>query len=127
MPLKAMIAEVINGRDLTMAQAETAMNIIMQGEATPAQIGSYLTALRMKGETVAEIAGSASSMRAHVVSVAVEPSSNGMLVDTCGTGGMGNILLIFLQRPLLWLLGLESKSPSMAIGRLVVNLVLLMC
>ena len=45
------------------------MNAIMGGEATPAQIGSYLTALRMKGETVDEIAGSAHAMRAHVVRV----------------------------------------------------------
>lgn len=90
MPLKAMIADVINGRDLTFTQAEEAMNIIMNGEATSAQIGSYLTALRMKGETVDEIAGSAQSMRAHVVAVAVPNLAPGdMLVDTCGTGGDG--------------------------------------
>jgi anthranilate phosphoribosyltransferase len=87
MPLKTAIAEVINGRSLSLEQAEAAMNVIMRGEATPAQIGSYLTALRMKGETVAEIAGSARSMRAHVVKVPV--ARNGMLVDTCGTGGDG--------------------------------------
>lgn len=90
MPLKAAIAEVINGRDLTLEQADAAMNTIMSGMATPAQIGSYLTALRMKGETVAEIAGSARAMRAHVVPVNLPtagPSS--MLVDTCGTGGDG--------------------------------------
>jgi anthranilate phosphoribosyltransferase len=88
MPLKAAIAEVINGRSLTFEQAEAAMDAIMTGLATPAQIGSYLTALRMKGETVAEIAGSAQSMRKHVVSVDVD-RQNGMLVDTCGTGGDG--------------------------------------
>ncbi len=88
MPLKAAIAEVINGRDLTLEQAEAAMDVIMRGAATPAQIGSYLTALRMKGETVDEIAGSARSMRAHVVPV--QPAGRGpMLVDTCGTGGDG--------------------------------------
>ena len=88
MPLKAAIAEVINGRNLTLAQAEAAMDVIMRGEATPAQIGSYLTALRMKGETVEEIAGSARSMRTHVVPV--QPAHRGsMLVDTCGTGGDG--------------------------------------
>lgn len=89
MPLRAMIAEVIHGRDLTFAQAEAAMNVIMQGEATPAQIGSYLTALRMKGETVAEIAGSARAMRAHVVQVRPALAAGEMLVDTCGTGGDG--------------------------------------
>ncbi|MDT8305024.1 MAG: anthranilate phosphoribosyltransferase [Anaerolineae bacterium] len=88
MPLKAAIAEVINGRDLSLEQAEAAMDVIMRGEATEAQIGSYLTALRMKGETVEEIAGSARSMRRHVVRV--EPAAHhAMLVDTCGTGGDG--------------------------------------
>lgn len=90
MPLKSAIAAVINGRNLTFDEAEAAMDIIMNGEATPAQIGSYLTALRMKGETVDEIAGSARSMRSHVVSVPVDASVYGnMLVDTCGTGGDG--------------------------------------
>jgi anthranilate phosphoribosyltransferase len=90
MPLKSAIAEVINGRDLTFEQADAAMNVIMSGEATPAQIGSYLTALRMKGESVAEIAGSANSMRSHVVRVDIPVKGIGsMLVDTCGTGGDG--------------------------------------
>ena len=89
MPLKAAIAEVINGRDLSMAQAEAAMDVIMRGEATAAQIGAYLTALRMKGETVDEIAGSARSMRAHVVGVHAPVGQGEMLVDTCGTGGDG--------------------------------------
>ena len=88
MPLKSAIAEVINRCDLSLEQAETAMNAIMSGEATPAQIGSYLTALRMKGETVDEIAGSAKSMRAHVIPVQVEAGDK-MLVDTVGTGGDG--------------------------------------
>ena len=87
MPLKAAIAEVINGRDLSMAAAHEAMNIIMSGQATQAQIGSYLTALRMKGETVAEIAGSAAAMREHVVGV--QPKVKGMLADVVGTGGDG--------------------------------------
>jgi anthranilate phosphoribosyltransferase len=89
MPLKKAIAPVINGQDLTIAQAEAAMNIIMRGEATPAQIGSYLTALRMKGETVAEITGSARAMRTHVVRVPYQPAGGDPLVDTCGTGGDG--------------------------------------
>ncbi len=89
MPLKFAIEEVINGRDLNLEQAEAAMNVIMRGEATPAQIGSYLTALRMKGETVEEIAGSARSMRAHVIGVDPSIGSSEKLVDTCGTGGDG--------------------------------------
>ncbi len=90
MPIKTAIAETINGRNLTFEQAEAAMDCIMNGEATDAQIGSYLTALRMKGETVDEIAGSAKSMRAHVVAVETPFVEMGeMLVDTCGTGGDG--------------------------------------
>jgi anthranilate phosphoribosyltransferase len=90
MPLKWAIAEVINNHDLSQEQAQAAMDIIMDGKATPAQIGSYLTALRMKGETVDEIAGSAQSMRHHVVAVPVTVDMFGdMLVDTCGTGGDG--------------------------------------
>jgi anthranilate phosphoribosyltransferase len=89
MDLKVAIGEVINGRSLTFEQAEAAMRVIMAGEATPAQIGSYLTALRMKGETVEEIAGSAQAMRAHVVPVEVELAEGEMLLDTCGTGGDG--------------------------------------
>jgi anthranilate phosphoribosyltransferase len=90
MVLKSAIAEVINGRDLSQEQARRTMDAIMDGEATPAQIGSYLTALRMKGETVDEIAGSAESMRQHVVAVPVSTSvTGGVLLDTCGTGGDG--------------------------------------
>lgn len=88
MPLKHAIAQVINGRDLSFAEAEAAMDAIMDGAASPAQIGSYLTALRMKGETADEIAGSAHSMRRHVVAVDVAPDGH-PLVDTCGTGGDG--------------------------------------
>ncbi len=90
MPLKWAISEVINGHDLSRQQAQQAMDVIMDGEATPAQIGSYLTALRMKGETVAEITGSASSMRRHVVTVPISAAEvGGVLLDTCGTGGDG--------------------------------------
>jgi anthranilate phosphoribosyltransferase len=60
------------------------MREIMEGQATPAQIGAYLTALRMKGETVAEITGSARIMRDKATRVRV---TDAMVVDTCGTGG----------------------------------------
>ncbi len=89
MALKPYIAKAINRQDLTFDEAQGAMNAIMSGEATPAQIGGYLVALRMKGETADEIAGSASAMRSHVVSVDVPLSKNEQLVDTCGTGGDG--------------------------------------
>lgn len=89
MPLKPILAEVINKNDLTFDQAAAAMNIIMDGLATPAQIGSYLTALRMKGETVEEIAGSAQAMRDHVVPVHVPLPPGEVLLDIVGTGGDG--------------------------------------
>ncbi|NDJ62163.1 MAG: anthranilate phosphoribosyltransferase [Chloroflexi bacterium] len=66
-------------------QAEAVMNQIMVGEATEAQIGAYLMALRMKGETQGEITGSARAMRANAFRVPT--SVNGDLLDTCGTGG----------------------------------------
>lgn len=85
--IKDAIAKTIQREDLTQAEAEAAMMDIMTGNATPAQIGSYLTALRMKGETVDEITGSARAMRANVVRVPVKKS--GALYDTAGTGGDG--------------------------------------
>jgi len=86
--LKPYLAKVINRQDLSAAEAEGAMNIIMTGQATPAQIGAYLIALRMKGETVAEITGSARAMRANAVPVplAEKPVP---LYDIVGTGGDG--------------------------------------
>ena len=89
MPLKTAIDRVINGRSLSFDEAAAAMDVIMDGAATPAQIGSYLTALRMKGETVEEIAGSAHSMRRHVIAVDVALEQGDVLIDTCGTGGDG--------------------------------------
>jgi anthranilate phosphoribosyltransferase len=86
--LKPFIAKVMQRQNLTAEEAEGAMNIIMTGNATPAQIGGYLVALRMKGETVAEIAGSARAMRAQASHV--QPCLDGdPLLDTAGTGGDG--------------------------------------
>jgi anthranilate phosphoribosyltransferase len=86
--IKDAIAKVIRREDLTQAEAEAAMNDIMAGEATPAQIGAYLIALRMKGETVDEITGSARSMRSNIVPVPVTDRDE-RLFDTAGTGGDG--------------------------------------
>ncbi len=66
-------------------EAEAVMNQIMRGEATEAQIGAYLMGLRMKGETEAEIIGSARAMRANAIRVPVSAGAD--LLDTCGTGG----------------------------------------
>jgi anthranilate phosphoribosyltransferase len=86
MKLKDAIAHLADGVDLTEADAEAVMDQIMDGLATPAQIGAFLMALRLKGETVPEIVGFARSMRGHVIPVHPERTD---LVDTCGTGGDG--------------------------------------
>jgi anthranilate phosphoribosyltransferase len=84
--MQATLARLLDGHDLTRDEAREAMNTIMSGEATPAQIGGFLVALRLKGETADEIAGCAEAMRAHVL--AVHPKRED-LVDTAGTGGDG--------------------------------------
>jgi anthranilate phosphoribosyltransferase len=86
--LKPFIAKTIQFQNLTAEEAEMAMDIIMSGEATPAQIGAYAVALRMKGETIDEIVGSARSMRTHASHVPYE-AGNEIVVDTAGTGGDG--------------------------------------
>src|SRR5512133_2782813 len=86
--LKPFISKAINFIDLTDAEARAAMTIIMTGQATPAQIGAYLIALRMKGETIAEITGSVRAMRE--ISVKITPEVNSQNVyDIVGTGGDG--------------------------------------
>lgn len=85
--LKPFIAKAINRNDLTDAEAEEAMNVIMTGQATQAQIGAYLVALRMKGETIPEITGSVRAMRANAVKVKL--NANESVYDIVGTGGDG--------------------------------------
>lgn len=87
--LKPYIAKVINGIDLSAAEAQEAMTIVMTGQATQAQIGGYLVALRMKSETVPEIVGSAAAMREVVNKVRIPIDGRG-LIDTAGTGGDGS-------------------------------------
>jgi len=81
--IKEAINTLVSGHSLDFEQAAGVMAEIMSGEATPAQIAAFVTALRIKGETVDEIAGLASVMRAKAVPVKVAPP----LIDTCGTGG----------------------------------------
>ena len=76
----------MDGRDLSQESARDVMRTIMAGEATPGQIGAFLVALRIKGETADEIAGCAEAMREHVL--VVRPARTD-LVDTAGTGGDG--------------------------------------
>jgi anthranilate phosphoribosyltransferase len=85
-----LMARVLDGHDLTREQAHDAMQEIMSGEATQAQIAGFLIALRAKGETADEIAGCAEAMREHVLPV--QPRRDD-LVDTAGTGGDGKSTL----------------------------------
>jgi anthranilate synthase/phosphoribosyltransferase len=82
--IRGAVGRVVAGQDLSEAQAEAVMGQIMAGEATPAQIGAFLAALRMKGETVEEITGCARAMRRSAIPVRPRRQD---LVDTCGTGG----------------------------------------
>lgn len=81
--IKSAIAKIVEKEDLTKEEATQVMNEIMEGEATEAQIASFITALRMKGETVEEITSCAQVMREHATFI----RSEGTIVDTCGTGG----------------------------------------
>jgi anthranilate phosphoribosyltransferase len=84
--IQEALARLLEGQDLSRREARAVMEEVMRGEATSAQIGGFLVALRLKGETVDEIAGCAEAMRAHVL--AVRPGRED-LVDTAGTGGDG--------------------------------------
>lgn len=84
--IKTVIQQVVEGETLSQDLAAHTMDAIMSGDITAAQIGALVTALRMRGETIDEIAGFASAMRDHALKV--EISSDGQpLLDTCGTGG----------------------------------------
>ena len=85
MEIRDAIDIVVSGRHLSMDDAASVMRQIMSGEATQAQLGSFLTALRLKGESTEEIAGMATVMREFALRVNVD----GMLVDSVGTGGDG--------------------------------------
>ncbi|KXG86702.1 anthranilate phosphoribosyltransferase [Agrobacterium bohemicum] len=83
--LKPLIAKVANGESLTREQSREAFDILMSGEATPSQIGGFLMALRVRGETVDEIVGAVSSMRARMLPVTAPADA----MDIVGTGGDG--------------------------------------
>jgi anthranilate phosphoribosyltransferase len=83
--LKPTIARLAAGETLTADQAEAAFDIIMSGEATPAQIGALLMAMRLRGETVSEITGAVRAMRARMTAIEAPDGA----IDVCGTGGDG--------------------------------------
>jgi len=83
--IKEGIQKLIDGRDLAYEESQEIMKEIMSGKATSAQIAAFLTALRMKGETVDEITAFTEAMKEYCRRI--RPHVNGRLVDTCGTGG----------------------------------------
>ncbi|PLX79813.1 MAG: anthranilate phosphoribosyltransferase [Desulfuromonas sp.] len=97
--IRKAIANVVEGKDLSEGEMVEVMNQIMGGEATPAQIGSFITALRLKGETVPEIVGAARVMRERATPIRVGETvdldrdeinlDRETILDTCGTGGSG--------------------------------------
>ncbi|KZB50933.1 MULTISPECIES: anthranilate phosphoribosyltransferase [Thalassospira] len=84
--LKPILAKVANGEKLNEEQAEQAFDVLMSGQATPSQMGAFLMALRLRGETVDEITGAARVMRSKATGIIAPPNA----VDTCGTGGDGS-------------------------------------
>lgn len=90
--IKEAISLIVTGQDLNEQQMVAVMHEIMGGEATPAQIGSFITALRMKGETIDEIVGAVRVMRekATFVDCGVDTAAGEILMDIVGTGGDGS-------------------------------------
>ncbi len=82
--IKEMIGKIVEGEDLSFEESKAVMREIMEGNATEVQIASFITALRMKGETVDEITGCVTVMREKATHINV---GNSIVVDTCGTGG----------------------------------------
>ena len=98
--IKKLISKVIKGENLTEFEMEKAIDAIMTGNATPAQIGAFITALRIKGETVDEITGAARAVRAKATKIRLNNHAVNLdrdeiniedetILDTCGTGGVG--------------------------------------
>jgi anthranilate phosphoribosyltransferase len=83
--LRGAIAQIASGKTLSQEEAAEAFELVMSGVATPAQIGALLIGMRVRGETVDEIAGAARAMRAKVLAVCAPEGA----IDTCGTGGDG--------------------------------------
>ncbi len=86
MDIQRAIARLVGGVNLTEEEMVSVMNEVMMGEATPIQVGAFLTALRIQGETVEEVTGAARVMREKALHV---DAGEGCVLDTCGTGGDG--------------------------------------
>ena len=110
--IRDVIDDLVDGRSLSIEQSAQAMNEIMTGEATPAQIGAFVTALRMKGETADEIAGMARVMREKSLRVNVK----GPVVDVVGTGGDSSGSFNVSTTAALVVAGAGATSQSTVIG-----------
>jgi anthranilate phosphoribosyltransferase len=87
--MRSLLQKLAGGENLAFKEMKAAMECIMSGQASPAQIGAFVTGLRLKGETVQEIAGAASTMREKAVRITPRLPNGNALLDTCGTGGDG--------------------------------------
>ena len=87
MQIQTALAKIVESKNLSREESAEVFNLIMTGETTDAQIGAFLAAMRVKGETAEELAGAAETMRN--LSSKVPLTSTEKLVDTCGTGGSG--------------------------------------
>ena len=87
MQIQTALAKIVESKNLSREESAQVFNLIMTGETTDAQIGAFLAAMRVKGETAEELAGAAETMRS--LSSKVTLTSSEKLVDTCGTGGSG--------------------------------------
>ena len=105
MEIKDAIRKVVERQDLSEAEAHAALGTIMDGQATPAQIAAFITALRMKGERVEEIAGFARAMRERALRIRPRVED---LVDVVGTGGDR----VYVQKPQLnlWLKSMRLRK-----------------
>src|SRR5688572_4052519 len=111
--MKSFLAKVAAGQRLTREDSEAAFDIIMSGAATPAQIGGFLMALRVRGETVDEIAGAVTTMRAKMLRVDAPPDA----IDVVGTGGTPRAHTTSPPARLSWWRAPACRSPSTATAR----------
>ena len=111
--MKTFVAKVATGEILDEKSAEQAFNILMSGDATPAQIGGFLMGLRVRGEAVSEITGAARAMRAKALFI--EAPNNA--IDIVGTGGDGTAHTTSQRGLPWWWLAVVFRLLSMVIGR----------
>ena len=110
--LKSHLAKVASGQPLSFDEARGAFDIIMSGEATPSQIGAFLMALRVRGETVDEISGAVATMRDKMLKVAAPAGA----IDIVGTGGDGSHSVNISTASAFVIAGAACRSPSTAIA-----------